>query len=578
MNFSDFFYGQLFLEKSNIYYKVPSNKRMKMMDFYLLSYVNYLTDNAEEFLHGKIRNFPEGLKVSVKEAYKSIVDSLEKDFIRDVLFSICSETRHNSVSVDYIKNLYNNQKNNKFILINGQKFLDNVNVKISPDKKTFQFYVNKYGGWGDPIQIDPDTKIEWTDPFSSNEYIKNIEWINRIYEDVIRSDKVPLPKSDFEIILKRINDPYEISLTSLRVRKFVSFVSDLFLDQRIFFSSETPSYNYAGKPWSNIADAWLRLRDASDNDLNEKSVAIDHIYDLQHNTGSVFTKLKEYEIGEGFEWLTDALDFKRDIADFYELLTHRFQMGGGKTESSISSDAKTIALQVIRLVKNTTQEQWSKFAEKDLTDRRRLIQQHNSIIEYAENVSRRNTDFYIQNQNIISLPDNLNIKTTAFIEYENLIQDLPDNLNVRGILQIKSCPKFSKLNGNLKVTESIRVINCDSFTNIENTTFVPELIIQNCKNLKQLPERNRCSRIAIINCENFEHIPVSQYYGDVYLILSDNLPFIKKYLQNEKDIKIIRNQIVSEYKLSGVKIVPSDTNLSLTNRSGLSFETFLNQI
>ena len=48
-------------------------------------------------------------------------------------------------------------------------------------------------------------------------------------------------------------------------------------------------------------------------------VAIDHVYDLQHNTDTVFNKLQEY-YKDGYQWIKDALDDKANVKSYFDLL------------------------------------------------------------------------------------------------------------------------------------------------------------------------------------------------------------------------------------------------------------------
>ena len=75
--------------------------------------------------------------------------------------------------------------------------------------------------------------------------------------------------------------------------------------------------NYGGNSWAMIAEAWGKLYTVSG--LGNKMVLIDHIYDLQHNSGSVFTKVKEYYKNGHTLWLKAALDFKRNIKEPFAL-------------------------------------------------------------------------------------------------------------------------------------------------------------------------------------------------------------------------------------------------------------------
>lgn len=80
------------------------------------------------------------------------------------------------------------------------------------------------------------------------------------------------------------------------------------------------SPSYGGKAWSEIAIAYKKLVEA--DTLTKKIIYIDHAYDLQHNTGSVFTKVQAYSSSSrGTRWLANALDWKKeqkDLRGFYD--------------------------------------------------------------------------------------------------------------------------------------------------------------------------------------------------------------------------------------------------------------------
>jgi len=85
--------------------------------------------------------------------------------------------------------------------------------------------------------------------------------------------------------------------------------------------------------------------------VRDQAIQIDHIYDLQHNNGSVFDKLTKYDMGDGYEWLAEVLDYKRDVRSYYELIRN-FVTG----ERLVSSDARTIALRAMKAVTGKTEE------------------------------------------------------------------------------------------------------------------------------------------------------------------------------------------------------------------------------
>lgn len=81
------------------------------------------------------------------------------------------------------------------------------------------------------------------------------------------------------------------------------------------------SQSYGGTNWANIANAYSKLAKAEDRP--SKAIWIDHVYDLEHNTGSVFTKVKRYKKNGTYEWIKKALDFKAKLEkpkDFNKLV------------------------------------------------------------------------------------------------------------------------------------------------------------------------------------------------------------------------------------------------------------------
>jgi len=75
------------------------------------------------------------------------------------------------------------------------------------------------------------------------------------------------------------------------------------------FRNMSWSPSYGGKNWANICKGYLLLKDS--NTTDKMSVAIDHVYDLEHNTGAALNKVKDFYITdkkgkEQITWLQDA--------------------------------------------------------------------------------------------------------------------------------------------------------------------------------------------------------------------------------------------------------------------------------
>jgi transcription antitermination factor NusG len=79
------------------------------------------------------------------------------------------------------------------------------------------------------------------------------------------------------------------------------------------------SASYGGEAWANIADAWLKLNKAiSDKDI---ITYVDHIYDLQHNTGTVLNKVEAYYGDDEYKWIKKALDYKLNTESLYDIFS-----------------------------------------------------------------------------------------------------------------------------------------------------------------------------------------------------------------------------------------------------------------
>jgi len=76
---------------------------------------------------------------------------------------------------------------------------------------------------------------------------------------------------------------------------------------------------YGGNAWRDIAAGWQQLFYATDND--SIMVAIDHIYDLEHNNDTIFDKVVAYYKEDShYRWIQRALTHKRYIKDLHALI------------------------------------------------------------------------------------------------------------------------------------------------------------------------------------------------------------------------------------------------------------------
>jgi hypothetical protein len=144
-------------------------------------------------------------------------------------------------------------------------------------------------------------------------------------EDAISKD------DDFDI-----NAMYEKPLYTIRDNIEKGSKEDIEIAKELYLGLDWET-DYGGKPWADICDAWLKLN----NSRNTKSLflAIDAIYDLQHNTGTVFNKVQRYsdlhnkkdengnsitkvstsDYEDSFDWIKDFLDLKYESKNPWDL-------------------------------------------------------------------------------------------------------------------------------------------------------------------------------------------------------------------------------------------------------------------
>lgn len=75
--------------------------------------------------------------------------------------------------------------------------------------------------------------------------------------------------------------------------------------------------HFGGEAWAKICDSWFELKDTTN--IKNLFIVIDHVYDLQHNTGIVFNKVPEYKKSGNYKWISQVLDYKAS-ADIYDLI------------------------------------------------------------------------------------------------------------------------------------------------------------------------------------------------------------------------------------------------------------------
>jgi hypothetical protein len=259
-------------------YKLSTDPEVMLYDFYFLS--KFLNDQ---------NTGDEDLDYSLKLATKEVADGLQKHMIRAVKWALSCEFRHIIDGEGYQSDWRNSRKLNH----KTKTFLEEYEDILTSTKKNKIVKLERVKKRVDTIS---NTKAE--DYWQTGSRV-----------------------SSYRSILSAMKNQ------NLNNSDFGEIAEDCF--SRLKWDS-----GYGGKSWGRIAKGWVNLVNAKTTP--DKFVWIDHVYDLQHNSDTVFDKVSLYYKAEargneddkddetGFAWLKAALDWKRDVTDirqYYKLVS-----------------------------------------------------------------------------------------------------------------------------------------------------------------------------------------------------------------------------------------------------------------
>ena len=281
-------------------YKVSNSPKVLLYDFYLLSYLSSLIldpgTRKDVGLTGVgysgkfFGREGQELDEDIQNAQRKLLPFLGNKLSQALFLAICAELRHA---------LDRNQQWDKFKHTNN---------------KTFKKYIRNLR-----LMSDNDLKA-----FQSKRNLENpeLEVSTKGYKTSYQAAKKAITETGGDVVT------------------FARMAADAFTDLNW-------SASYGGKAWTDIAQGYIDLRIALNNynpeapspssESAEKLIAaIDHAFDLEHNTGTVLNKVKYFSVGGDYNWIATALDDKRD-ADMYSIA------------SKASSDMRKLGLEVLKV-------------------------------------------------------------------------------------------------------------------------------------------------------------------------------------------------------------------------------------
>ena len=247
-------------------YAFPENKKERLFDFYVLALL-------KDTINIKINSL-------LEETREILLKNQKQCFLNDLFYVICAEFRHLRTETTEGRNL------RKLYACD----------EISAEEKSF-------------LQNYLKTNYKPLDPFNKSQTYCKKHWSIQ-YNNVSLVDENDSNKEYYNSLRKTIK---ALKLTNLQPEDFVKLAEKCF---------DKLNWNgaYGGPMWADIATAWLQLN----NTTNESQLilCIDHIYDLQHNTNTIFDKLMSYwdSSNGGYQWIHRSLNKKAEITHPYQLL------------------------------------------------------------------------------------------------------------------------------------------------------------------------------------------------------------------------------------------------------------------
>jgi hypothetical protein len=239
-------------------YKVPKSREKRLYDFYLLSlYYGYMFGSSAKNVYRKrIDTLPgidedtlKDLEDIVKSGTEELAKEIQEDLLDAMVTAVASEFRH-------INDANQHQRINEF--------MENRGV-LEQFKKWMRHY-KRHSGLSSVL---PVWKREGDRPKGSN--------------------------NEYDAASKAVET------SGWSQDNFMQIAADAFF--RLDWNKK-----FGGKAWQNIAEAWQKLHDSKT--MGERHIWIDHVFDLEHNTGTMLNKVKRFNEKGGYYWIKKALDAK----------------------------------------------------------------------------------------------------------------------------------------------------------------------------------------------------------------------------------------------------------------------------
>lgn len=324
---------KLFLEIfGSFFYSVPTDKEKQMYDFYMLANLRGVENKRNitqfggvagnkpyyepgGFDPGELETEEKQLDYMLEEVADKLLPYLKEEFLK-VLFE--------AIAGEVVDSLFFNEPYILELLIEKES---------SSEADNFKRFIQEIVDYMEPKTLRDDDEPE--------EKYSDFKWDYRESQND--------SEYTFGLFKRKISGKDAAKVAEKHFPNIDSFMKIA----KIIFLKADWMENYGGQNWANIVDSYTKLKYASGK--NQLIIAIDHVYDLQHNTGTIFTKNLDYakkgktifkkglfgepyrtESKPNYDWIKRALDFKRDLKSVKELI------------DKVSPGMKTLALRIIK--------------------------------------------------------------------------------------------------------------------------------------------------------------------------------------------------------------------------------------
>ena len=282
-----------FLTEAAVNYKISnSNPERMLYDFYVLSFISTINLSPEKTntitfgdlgFQGGFLGKSDRVKEDIEYAQDVLFPVLKNKLIKALFVSICAEIAHVE------------ERNKSF-----------ANTPLATSK------VFKY-------------------------YIRNLTLMNKSLPAEFKITRVREPK---DAIPKRASYKISYQAATKAIKDSNSSPQEFVRLCEYAFEKMAWTPLYGGNNWGKICRGYFLLVNSKSN--SQVSVAIDHAYDLEHNTGAALNKIQDFYIKneygtEDFSWMEKALDLKRDATSMNKLIER------------CSGDMKRLGLQALAL-------------------------------------------------------------------------------------------------------------------------------------------------------------------------------------------------------------------------------------